>query len=465
MSGSWGRVSSFLKLSKEETKKIVWLALAFFCVIGGYTILKEMKDSLFVTLSGVDSMFMAKIISLCALIPATLLYAKLVDSVSRYKLLWIYTTVYAVGGLIIALLLNTSSVGLLSNEITMSRKVFGWFIYLFYEGANPFVVSLFWSFSNSITSPGSAKRGYAVMTSGAKLGGMTTAGIAWVLFNFSGAHAWVSDVWVYQFLLAGASLLLWCAPYIIYKLRKGSSEQSLHGYEAAYQVDHKKEEKGERKTGILSGLWMMKKHSYIFGIFGMIFFYELINVVLGVQRLVIMEGAAKSLSGFSGSLFGQRFLMHSLGFAISFFGTRPLINKLGERVCLLLIPIIMSTLLLIFMLFYNEQAVLIVFMLIGTLNYAFASPLRESLYIPTVRDIRFKSKAWIDSFGTKFSKGCGALIIGVVQYFAVTGSPLFMSLYSAIFASISGLWILLAYFLGKKYDDLVKNNKVVGSED
>jgi ATP:ADP antiporter, AAA family len=178
-----------------------------------------------------------------------------------------------------------------------------------------------------------------------------------------------------------------------------------------------------------------------------------------------MEGAAKSLSGFSGSLFGQRFLMHSLGFVISFFGTRPLINKLGERVCLLLIPIIMSTLLLIFMLFYNEQAVLIVFMLIGTLNYAFASPLRESLYIPTVRDIRFKSKAWIDSFGTKFSKGCGALIIGFVQYFAVTGSPLFMNLYSVIFASISGLWIVLAYFLGKKYDDLVENDKVIGSDD
>ena len=410
-------------------------------------------------------MYLVKLASLFFLIPATLLYSKLVDVLSQYKLLWFYATLYFIAGVVIALLLNTSSVGLLGDR-SLGQKIFGWFFYLFYEGANPFVVSLFWSFANSITPPGTAKQGYAVMISGSKLGGMATAGIAWSLFSVSAVSgAWITDIFVYQILLIGASFMLLVAPYVISKFCQHSSEQSRHGYEAAYQADHKREETGNNQTGVLSGLIMMKKHSYIFGIFGMIFFYELINVVLGVQRIVIMEGASSSVADFSGSLFRQRFLMHSLGFVISFFGTRPLIARLGERVCLLLIPIIMSCLLLYFMVFYNEQAVLFVFMMIGTLNYAFSSPLRESLYIPTVRDIRFKAKAWIDSFGTKFSKGCGALLIGFVQHFTLPGSPVFMIAYSSIFAVISVLWITLSWFLGRKYDDLVNNNKVIGSED
>lgn len=462
MLGILDRFSSFLHLSKEETKKILWLSTSFFCVIGSYTILKEMKDSLFVTLAGVESMHLVKLTSLLALIPATLLYAKLVDSMKRSKLIWFYVKLYSVVGVIIALLLSNSTFGLLSPAGTPARKIFGWFIYLFYEGASPFVVSLFWSYANSITPPKSAKNGYAIMISGSKLGGMTSAAFAWMLFSYSGAHAFFTDITVYQCLLGGASILLLVAPYIIHKLKKNISKESMHGYEAAYQADHKQKAE-KKKTGILSGLSMMSEHSYIFGIFGMIFFYELINVVLGVQRLVILQGVSKSLSGFNESLFFQRFSMHGLGFLISFFGTRPLISRLGERVCLLLIPTFMAVLLFYFMMFYDAQAVLIVFMSVGTMNYAFSSPLRESLYIPTVRDVRFKSKAWIDSFGTKFSKGCGATIVGIVNYFAVAGTPLFMTVYSMIFAVISALWILLAYFLGKKYDDLVKNNKVVGS--
>jgi len=462
MLGILDRFSAFLHLSKEETKKILWLSVSFFCVIGAYTILKEMKDSLFVTLAAVESMHLVKLTSLLVLVPATLLYARLVDVMKRSRLIWFYVILYSVVGLIITLLLPNASFGLLSPAGSFGRTVFGWFIYLFYEGANPFIVSLFWSYANSITPPQSAKNGYAIMISGSKLGGMTTAGTAWLLFSYSSSHQSFTDVMVYQCLLGGASLLLLVAPYIIYQLHQSMPEESMHGYEAAYKADQSKTV-NNKKTGILSGLKMFAEHPYIFGIFGMIFFYELINVILAVQRLAILQGGAKSLSGFNESLFLQRFTMHAIGIMISFFGTRVLISRLGERICLLLIPIFMSVLLFYFMVSYNEQAVLIVFMALGIINYAFSSPLRESLYIPTVRDIRFKSKAWIDSFGTKFSKGFGVTIIGVVNYFNILGTPLFATVYSIIFTVICSLWIILAYFLGKKFENLVKTNKVIGS--
>ncbi len=330
----------------------------------------------------------------------------------------------------------------------------------------PFVVSVFWSFCNSITKPETAKKGYTIIIAGSKLGGMFTAGIAWALFTSTsifGSLAWSSIV-MHQVLLIGASILLVFSPMVIYFLLKTSTEKSLHGYEASYDFEKEQEKKGDSETGMFSGLILMLKNPYILGIFGMMFFYELVNVVLGIQRTVINQVGAKDAAAFTGTMFKQRFMMHCVGFVISFFGTRVLIKLLGERLCLLLIPILTGGLLAYFMIAYDEQAVLYVFMVLGMMNYAFASPLREALYIPTVRDVRFKSKAWIESFGQRFAKACGSGAIGTIQGIAAIGTPLYLGLFSAFFAGVVVLWVGVAWLLGKKYMSLLKKGEAIGAE-
>ncbi len=454
-----------LDLDESERKKILWLAFAFFCVIGAYTVLKEMKDVLFVQIVGAQYMYKVKLVSMFVLLPATLLYAKLVDSMSRFRLLCFYSGLYGIGGLVIAYFLSDPVIGL-ANTVSSGHRWFGWGIYLFYEGIVPFVVSVFWSFSNSVTKPETAKKGYTVIIAGSKLGGMFTAGIATLLFMPTSVLGKVpfSSIALHQMLLVFASVLLAASPIVIYYLLKVSSEKSLHGYEAVYSHEKEAEKKGKSDTGILSGLYMFKKYPYILGIFGMMFFYELVNVVLGIQRAFIVQSASKSAAAFTGTMFYQRFCMHFLGFIVSFFGTRVLVKRLGERICLLLIPLITGVLLLYFMIAYNEQAVLYVFMILGMLNYAFSSPLREALYIPTVKDIRFKSKSWIESFGQRFAKGCGSSAIGTIQYVAAVGTPLYMGLFSTFFAVIIVCWTIVAWFLGKKYISVVKNKEVIGAE-
>ena len=51
-----------IDLDKEERKKIFGLMIAFFCVIGSYTVLKEMKDVLFAQIVGSNQMYLVKII-------------------------------------------------------------------------------------------------------------------------------------------------------------------------------------------------------------------------------------------------------------------------------------------------------------------------------------------------------------------------------------------------------------------
>lgn len=459
------RLGLSFDLDKQEREKIFWLAVAFFCVIGSYTVLKEMKDVLFAQIVGSNYLYKVKFLSMFVLLPATLLYAKLVDRMSRFKLLVFYSLLYGIGGIVIAYFLSDPVIGL-GNAVANPDRTFGWFIYLFYEGIVPFVVSVFWSFANSVTAPETAKKGYTLLIAGSKIGGMFTAGIAWAMFcpgSIFGSFA-MSSIFMHQALLVGASILLVISPAIIYYLLQEAGEKSLHGYEAVHKYEEQQEKKGETETGMLSGLFMLFKHPYIMGIFGMMFFYELVNVVLGIQRTVLMQACSKDAAAFTGVMFKQRFWMHFVGLVISFFGTRVLIKRLGEQVCLILIPITTGILLMYFMFAYNEQAVLWVFMVLGMMNYAFSSPLREALYIPTVRDVRFKSKAWIESFGQRFAKACGSGVIGSIQHVAVIGSPVYLSLFSGFFAGVIVLWTMVALLLGRKYASVIKKGEVIGAE-
>lgn len=452
-----------LDLDKQEHHKVVWLTITFFCVIGSYTVLKEMKDVLFAQIVGSDQLWLVKILSMFILLPATLLYAKLVDVMSRLSLLMFYSFLYGVGGVVIAYFLADPVVGL-ANTTPDSSRYFGWFIYLFYEGIVPFVVSVFWAFCNSITGPETAKKAYTLIIAGSKLGGMFMAGIAWMLFVHSKMLGeWEpSSIGLNQFLLIYSSFVLALSPLIIYHLIKSGTTKELEGYSAVHKLEQEQEKKGESETGVWSGIAMFYKYPYILGVFGIFFFYELINVVLGIQRTIILQTTTKDAVEFSGKMFEQRFWMHCIGFFVSFFGTRILVKKLGERACLVLMPLIVGALLFYLQYSYNADTVTKIFMALGMLNYSFSSPLRESLYIPTVKDIRFKSKSWIESFGQRFAKSCGSGVVGIITKIAMVGSPVYMMLYSSFFVVVITLWTIVAWFLGKKYVSVVKNKEVIG---
>jgi len=128
-----------------------------------------------------------------------------------------------------------------------------------------------------------------------------------------------------------------------------------------------------------------------------------------------------------------------------------------------LIPITMGVVVLCFILGASPTIIMGAFTLMKSVNYAFSSPVRESLYIPTLKEIKFKSKSWIDAFGNKFAKFNGSIFNDIATYM---GPAAFMPLYSFFFALIIGLWFFSAFLLGMRFDRAVAANEVVGmSED
>lgn len=460
---------SLYYMDHYDRLKLLLLSTTFFLVIGAYTLVRELKSSIFVSICGKEHVPILRIAVLFGLIPAILFYSFLVSKLRRYQLLYVYCLFYGIAALVCIYLVGHPTIGLPNTEASPYR-IFGWLFYFLIEGFSPFVVSVFWAFANSVYNPEEAKDNYALIVTGSKFGGMLTAGSSWFLFSYySGSEGRVlSDVATHQLLLAAFAFLTLLVPVVLYYLVKKVPGRYLHGYEAVYQFEKKKEKEERKVHGLIkwvqsmfSGITMLVKYPYVLGIFGMLFFYEVVSTVLSYHRICVAHDAGGDICGMSLFLFRGAFIQHLFGLFISYLGTRTLLHRFGERVCLLLIPAITFVVVLYFTLSYTDFAVQLALIALQALNYAFAQPVRESLYIPCVKDMKFKSKSWIDAFGSRFAKSVGS---GFNKVAISYGPSFFFVMHSMFFSVIVLLWFATAYILGKRYERAIKNNEVIGLE-
>lgn len=451
-------------VNREDRKKLLFLGIIFFLIIAGYTLARELRDAVFSRVVGKDYYPHAKILSMFALIVPMLLYSRIVDKMRRYQVLSVCSAFFGIGGLVFAYFIGHSSIGV-TNTQTSPYRVLGWLFYFFVESYAPFVVSVFWAFANSVNSPESARRNYGLMVAGSKLGGVLSAAFGWLLFTWIATQPFSVqyDALSIQLVCVIASLLLLVVPLFVWVFIRRIPGQDLHGYEAAYQVEKKRSDEHKEDTGFFSGLTMLLKYPYVMGIFGMVFFYELIFTVISYIRL---GEAAKhpTLALQCRYLFGTILITHTISFFISVLGTRFLLERFGERICLLMAPAISALLLLYFVLTMTPESFVIAFSALKAVNFAFFWPVRESLYIPTVKEVKFKSKAWIDGIGVKISKGGGSLFNGTVVASRMSSSAGLFPVLIAFFVPAIFLWFIVAYLLGKRFDEVVANNEVVGYE-
>lgn len=455
-------VKGIFEIEPQERVKLLFLSLAFFFIIGAYTLVKDLKDAIFVSIVGREYVPIAQALAMVVLVPAILIYSKLVDRIRRYQVMALYSFLFGILGLIITYFLGDPLIGL-SNTDSSPYRLFGWLVYFYGEGFSPFVVSVFWAFANSINSPEAAKNNYGFIAAASKIGGMLTAALAWFVLGLTSGNGQLllSDTINHQILLGVSALLILCVPVVVLLLVRMVPGRYLHGYEAVYRVEKERSKTGQDKTGMFAGLAMFLRYPYVLGIFGMVFFYEVVAKVLSLLRLGVAQSNSSNISGVSSFLFKITFMMHFFGFLLSFFGTRTLLQLLGERICLLLIPLGTGLLLLYFMITYNPEALIAAVVGTKVINYAFSWPVREGLYIPTTKEIKFKSKSWIDAFGSKFAKTSGSIFNLLTVNI---GEALFIPSLSFFFATLVGGWFATAYLLGNRFDKAVANNEVIGIE-
>lgn len=442
--------------NNAELKKLLLLGGAFFFIIGTYSVIRPIKTSVFLGLVGKEYQPLTKLITIIMLVPVLFLYTKIVDKLRRYQVVYFFLMFYVVTIILMALILMHPVIGL-QNTDTSPLRIFGWIFYLLIDLFPVLTVSTFWAFANSISTPEYAKKSYGKIVAFSRIGGIITPLISWfVIEKIPTTHATSIPI-----LMISAAFLLLFAGLCIAQIKKIIPGYLLHGYEAVYQTE-KDKRKTKKKVGMLEGLKLMLTQPYVMGIFALVYLYEASSVILDYQMQVQMSIATNnSVAAMSSFMFIYTASFQVLGLVFSLFGTSALLKSIGVRFCLFIMPIATIFMMLGLISWPGLSTIFVIMVVLRALHYGFNAPVREILYIPTTKDIKFKSKAWIESFGRTLSKTSGSAF-----NFAYRGTA-YMALTkinAGLIIGLSVIWGVVTFFIGKRFSNTIKNNKVIGEK-
>lgn len=454
----------FKDIKKEEIKKFGMLALAFFFTIGAYWALRLVKDVIFFKLAfpidlgwleGQGGKFqpMAKKYSVLVVLIIVVIYTKLIDLFEKHKLFYIIGSFYAIlFGAISAALFAQAQWGNAFLGKTILATV-GWTSYFAIESFGSILVALFWSFTASVVTPDSAKRGYPLIIAAAQIGAI----------GGSAANFFPTAFGPWQILALSTCFVIGIM-FVIKAFMNTIPAQERIGNRAAHATEKQKE--GFFK-GFISGIWLLMTRSYLLGILVVSTFYEIINTIVDYQ----MKSQASMHPFYASKENFQKFLSmyglatNTLAFVMALLGTSYIIKRFGLTISLLIFPVCLGTALAGLYAFFLTNpgagpllwATFGVMMLAKGLSYAVSNPTKEMMYIPTSKDAKFKSKGWIDMFGGRTAKAAGS---SINDFFQANLNDLMM--YGTFISlGLVGLWFAAALFVGRKNARLTKEGKIV----
>lgn len=422
-------------LSSEDMKQFGMLSLTFAFIIGTYWLMRPLKDGLFFKIVGKMYQPNAKIISFFFIIPVIFIYAKLVDLVERQKLFYILAGFYSLLFLGISFFLNHETIGLV-NKVPAWNRWFGWIIYLGVESYGSLLPALFWSFVASSTDSTTAKRGFGLIIGGAQIGAI------------AGPACATQAEWLgMTFLTMTVAVCLALVPLLI--------KAYITLYPSAAETKVAGEKKA--KTGIFEGLRLLLSRPYLIGVFGVATLYEVVVTIADFQMKFLGDEAFTTPEAFTRFLGHFGMATNTLALVFALIGTGFFIRRFGLTFCLVAYPVCMA-LVMGAVMFYPSLWVVFAAVMAGKgLSYALNNPCKEILFIPTSKDVKFKAKSWIDSFGGRFAKGPAAS--GVNNLFKGMAEPIFYG--SLLSLGIIGVWLVAAIYVGTKNKQLTDANEQI----
>jgi AAA family ATP:ADP antiporter len=257
--------------SWDDFVRTMVLSSTLFVMIGGYWLLRSLKDVVMTALCGVGSIPKAKMLSVFVVLGIVAIYNHLLDSSFRKEqLFYIFGTFYLVLFSGIAYLLGHPTIGL-ANQVEDPSRVLGWVSYCGIESFGSVMVALFWSFANSSFNLKQAKRSYGVMVATAQLGSILGP-------TFVSKFSLRLGIPTCYMVGASCMLTLQFTMWVYVKMFGAPTEASLEK-----DADKKDDSNKKPKAGILEGIHLFVNHNYVKGIFAISCLYE-VEVTIVVRR-------------------------------------------------------------------------------------------------------------------------------------------------------------------------------------
>lgn len=446
----------FGTFEQEECKKFLRLGAIFSLIIGSFWTIGTLRNALFVTYVGITHVPYAKTMSLLLLIPSIFIYTRLLDWYGREMVFYMFSlfaaSMTALFGFLFYFL--DTIVYSLGGIALLPVHVIGYAFFFFIEWYGLLMTTLFWAIVSDITLPDSAKKGFPLVVALGQVGGIVGPYCINSLPRRLGLVSGVLPLFI-------SAIIMFCLYFVMKNFFKKTPQELLVSYRGINQ----KEEMQEAQAGFSEGLVLLFRNGYLLGIAAIVMFPEIITTIFDLHFHLLAAQSYKGVNlveyfGAHGSAVNGMTLLFLL------CGISSITRIIGVIVSLLLMPLIygaamygfvtLNSLPFLFMLMASSKAI----------NYALNGPAIKQLYIPTTSIARFKSRAWMETFGSRSAREIGSL-------FNMFLAPLQGSLGDvagrarhALIGSYFGftlvcLWFFIGLYLGRTYNKAIQENKVI----
>ncbi len=443
----WGKFES-----RDELKKFTLLATIFGFIIGSYWAMRPLKDGIFSVIVGINYQPWAKILSLFVIVPLVILYGKLTDKYPRQKVFYALTSLYGFAAIAFMFAFLSPTMGL-ANTVASPSRLVGWAWYVYVESFGSLIVALFWAFTTDIAKPDEAKRGFPLI---ALLGQSGNIVGPFVLrasrFGFATSAPIVGIIGLLMFVIG---FLMWVFVQV-------TPKDQLKGYEG----ETTKKEESHEEPGFLDGLKLLLSHGYLMAITSVIIIYEVIITILDFFFKSTAKAAFPTEVAYSEYLSQYAVYTGIVATTCVFLGINSIQRKMGMTASLLLLPSLVAAAVLT--LWFNPVLSFAFWIMVFSkaINYALNQPTLKQLYIPTSKETKYKSQAWIEMFGSRGSKAIGSgvntlkgTLAGI--YGTASGAAIFLMVSSVVSLGFIGVWFLIAMYIARTYNKAIKENKLV----
>jgi AAA family ATP:ADP antiporter len=430
----------FADIYPGEGKTALLLTLNLFILLTAYLIIKTVREPLILAGGGAEVKTFAAAGQALLLLVVVPLYSLLASKVNRIKLInWV--TAFFISNLIAFYFLAQFDFPL------------GVPFYLWVGIFNLLVIAQFWSFANDLYTEEAGKRLFAIVAFGGTAGAVLGPKIADWLFEPLGA---------YPLMLVAAVLLGLCMTLAnwINASEEQPHQKAAKTTEAAKPLargDGFKLVIGSRYLLLIALLMVVVNAVNTTGefILGKRVTEEARNAVEIADRQppareamrIATMGAKKLEHEFIGKFYGNFFFWVNLCTAvIQLFFVSRVLKYLGVSTALFFLPVIAlggySLIALLPVLRYIQIAKV----LENSTDYSLQNTVRQALFLPTSRDVKYKAKAAIDTFFVRIGDVTAAALVYL-------GSTLLLDTQSFAIINIVMvlLWLTLAAGIGHHY--------------
>ena len=418
----------FVDIRKREVEPAVLFFLFWFLVIVVFWVLKPLKTGMFIDPlgdRGAELELYAKLGNIGVAIVAVAVFSWLYNRFgSRYL-------IPALCVLFIAALL-WFAVTLSSPGEPGAPKY--WAFYLFGDAWSTVWVTTFWAYLNEMTATGQSKRLYGMIGGGGIIGGLVGATVVATSVENLGSVTLITGT-------AVATVLLGLIAFRIEALASREDIPIGRG-----RVETRIVASGEKQANAaIEGARLSLTSKYLFAIVMIVFLYEFASQILDYlfkNELESIQGA-EATSAFYANI---GVIINTVSVITQFFLVSFIMRRFGITTALLVLPAAM----LISSGIYFAVPVLWAGSLLtisdNSLNYSINQTSRETLYVPTAADVKYKARAFANMFVQRFGKG-----IAILMALGLTAVPIRFLSFLAM--GVIAIWAGFAWYAGRRFDE------------